>query len=40
MIPKQGIIDGKARPTISIETESTALIDGNKGFGLLAYSIR
>jgi LDH2 family malate/lactate/ureidoglycolate dehydrogenase len=33
---KRGIIDGKAQPTIAKETESTALIDGNRGFGQLA----
>jgi LDH2 family malate/lactate/ureidoglycolate dehydrogenase len=30
---KRGIIDGKAKPTIERETDSTALIDGNRGLG-------
>jgi len=30
---KRGIIDGSAKPTIIKQTESTALIDGNRGLG-------
>jgi len=30
---KRGIIDGKAKPTIERQTDSTALIDGNRGLG-------
>ena len=30
---KRGIIDGKSKPTVTKETESTALIDGHRGLG-------
>lgn len=33
---KRGIIDGKSKPTVTRETESTALINGHRGLGQLA----